>query len=121
MSETSEVTRPLLVALAKLGVYAVRVQSGRLRVRGGWMHLAPEGTPDISGFYGDGRGFVVETKKSCRDGCPCKSCAAQRRVRVELETRHVKYVFARSVDSALQALGLAPLLPSNPRENQEVG
>jgi hypothetical protein len=33
-------------ALAVIGVLAVRVQSGRVRVPGGWMHLAPAGTPD---------------------------------------------------------------------------
>lgn len=122
MSETSEVTRPLLDALRALGLWAVRMQSGRVKSKGGgWIHLSPAGTPDIIGCFPDGRMFAVETKRSCRDGCPCPSCTAQRRVRVDLERSKVLYVFARSADGALQALGLAPLLPSNPHENQEVG
>lgn len=111
MSETSEVTRPLLDALHALNIYAVRTHSGRVRIRGGWMHLGPKGTPDISGYFADGRGFVIETKKSCRDGCSCDSCSAQRETRKELERRNVLYVFARSVDAALVGLGLVKPRP----------
>ena len=107
MSEQSEVVRPLLDALHARAIYARRVMSGRVKVRGGWVHGAPAGTPDIYGFFGDGRGFVVECKKSHGDACKCPSCTAQRSTRRDLEQRKVLYVFARSVPEALASLGLA--------------
>lgn len=40
-----------------------RLQSGRVRVRGGWMQLAPKGSPDIvGGLRGSGRIFGLEIK-----------------------------------------------------------
>lgn len=48
MSETSTVVRPILDALNGVpGCVAYRIHSGKVKVRGGWMHLAEEGTPDI--------------------------------------------------------------------------
>lgn len=48
MSETRDVVRPTLEILNGIpGVIAYRIQSGKVRVRGGWMHLAEPGTPDI--------------------------------------------------------------------------
>lgn len=35
-------------ALTAAGFHVVRVQSGKVRVRGGWMQLAEEGCPDLS-------------------------------------------------------------------------
>lgn len=46
MSET-QLSHDIQRALNKLGVWCIRVQSGRVKVRGGWMHLAEEGTPDL--------------------------------------------------------------------------
>lgn len=58
MTETSEITTPILEALKKAGIFAMRLNSGKVKVRGGWMTLCPEGTADIvvypepqSGFY----------------------------------------------------------------------
>jgi len=47
MSSESEIQRAILDALLTAGAFAFRVQAGRVRVRGGWMQLAPPGTPDI--------------------------------------------------------------------------
>ncbi len=48
MSATeTEIQRAILDALASVGAFAMRVQSGKVKVRGGWMQLAPAGTPDI--------------------------------------------------------------------------
>jgi hypothetical protein len=41
------IQRAILVALTAIGAYAFRVQSGRVKVRGGYMQLAPPGTPDV--------------------------------------------------------------------------
>lgn len=46
MSET-DLSRDIQRTLAKLGIWCIRVQSGKVRVRGGWMQLAEEGTPDL--------------------------------------------------------------------------
>lgn len=37
----------IVEALALIGRTAFRVQSGKVKVRGGWMQLAPVGTPDL--------------------------------------------------------------------------
>lgn len=48
MSETRDVVRPTLELLNGIpGVVAYRIHSGKVKVRGGWMHLAEPGTPDI--------------------------------------------------------------------------
>lgn len=39
--------RACVSALEAAGALVLRVQSGRVKVRGGWMQLAPEGTPDL--------------------------------------------------------------------------
>lgn len=80
MSETSEVTTPGLKALRFLSqTWAMRVNSGGVKVRGGFMHLAPEGTPDIMGTR-KGRAFACETK-ICSDE---KLRDAQERVAAQL-------------------------------------
>ncbi len=37
----------IMACLAGWGRLAIRVHSGKVKVRGGWMRLAPEGTPDL--------------------------------------------------------------------------
>jgi len=39
-----------------------RTQSGKVKVRGGWMNLCREGTPDTMGVAVDGRGILIEYK-----------------------------------------------------------
>ncbi len=46
MSENA-IQRQILDALHAVGAHATRVQAGKVKVRGGWMQLAPEGTADI--------------------------------------------------------------------------
>ena len=46
MSE-STIQRAILDALLAAGAFAFRAQAGKVKVRGGWMHLCPAGTPDI--------------------------------------------------------------------------
>lgn len=67
MSETSDVTTPGLEALRMLPqTWAERMHSGKVAVRGGWMKLAREGTPDIVGAR-KGRPFACETKRSPKE------------------------------------------------------
>ena len=46
MSET-DISRDIRKAIEAIGVPVERVQTGMVRVRGGWMHLANDGTPDL--------------------------------------------------------------------------
>jgi hypothetical protein len=46
MSET-DLSRSIRLALATLGIWVIRVQSGTHRVRGGTLHCAEPGTPDL--------------------------------------------------------------------------
>jgi hypothetical protein len=46
MSET-ELKREIVQKLEKCGFWVERIQSGKVKVRGGWMYLASEGTPDL--------------------------------------------------------------------------
>lgn len=48
----------IVKALSDIGRIVIRVQSGKVQVRGGWMQLAQPGTPDL---YVAGFGFL-ETK-----------------------------------------------------------
>lgn len=51
MSET-DLSRAIRKALGAMGIPCERVQSGRVRVKGGFLTLAGEGTPDIVTPYG---------------------------------------------------------------------
>lgn len=64
--ETRDVVRPTLECLNGIpGVIAYRIHSGKVKVRGGWMHLAPEGTPDIGCTV---RGLAVYFECKSDDG-----------------------------------------------------
>jgi len=57
MSETSTIVTPALSALNGIpGVWARRLQSGQVKVRGAWMHLGAKGAPD---FFAVVRGKAV--------------------------------------------------------------
>ena len=61
MSETSEITGPLVKKLRQMGIFTLRLNSGKVKVRGGWMQLCPEGTADII-CWTKGRTLWLETK-----------------------------------------------------------
>lgn len=62
MSE-QDLTRNVIATVNASGLAEVwRCHSGMVRVRRGWLHLSPEGTPDIVGFLRDGRFIGLECK-----------------------------------------------------------
>lgn len=58
----TELQRAIVVTLEAIGVTVIRTQAGRVQVRRGWLHLAPEGWPDLTGFLPDGRFLGIEIK-----------------------------------------------------------
>jgi hypothetical protein len=63
MTEEGDSKRRILAALEAVGAFAFRVQSGMVKVRGGWMHLSPPGTADILVIVPpDGRVLGLEVK-----------------------------------------------------------
>jgi hypothetical protein len=63
MSETA-LRSAIVYALNATGLVRVfSVTAGRVRVRGGWLHLCPVGTPDVIGFaLRSGRFVGIEVK-----------------------------------------------------------
>lgn len=101
MSEQSEVVRPILDALRSMGICAWRNQSGKVRVRGGFMMLAPKGTPDIVGFLRDGRFLGIECKLP--DG-KHQETQEQREFGRVLANSGGVYILARTVDEVFVGL-----------------
>lgn len=65
MTAERDIKRSILDGLHAAGIIAFRVHSGKVKVRGGWMHLAPEGTPDIVAIvppHGRFLGLEVKTE-----------------------------------------------------------
>jgi len=65
MSEQSEMTGPLVEMIRQMGIFCERMNSGIVKVRGGWMHMHSKGTADILAFP---RGRVVWIETKTADG-----------------------------------------------------
>jgi hypothetical protein len=61
VSETQEITGPLVSMIRQMGILVLRMNSGKVKVRGGWMQLHEAGTADILCFP-RGRVVWLETK-----------------------------------------------------------
>ena len=98
MSEQSEITGPLVKMLRQMGIFTLRLNSGKVRVRGGYMHLCPEGTADIL-CWPKGRTCWLETKASkgmMRD--------KQMEFRDTVTSLGHEYHAVRSIDAGLDAV-----------------
>lgn len=103
MSETSEITGPALKALRQCGVWATRMQAGKVKVRGGWMMLSPAGTPDILARP-LGRMCWIETKIG-KNGQTPEQIDFQRMSQEWGDEYHL----CRSIDDVLLVLRNTPL------------
>lgn len=92
-SET-DVSRRIQRALEAMGLLVVRVHSGKVKVRGGWMRLAAKGTPDIWTELG-----WIEVKKPGEDRSP-----EQVAWHAEAKRRGINVAVA---DSAIAAVNIA--------------
>ncbi len=99
MSETSELTGPLVKMLTQAGVTAIRMQSGKVRVRGGWMMLAPAGTADILCFPRRKPVTWIETKT-----LKGELREKQKEFRDHMTQLGHRYIVARSIDEGLEAI-----------------
>ena len=99
MSE-QDITREVIRAINATGcAFVWRNQSGKVQVRRGWMHLAPEGSPDIVGFTTPGgRCIGLETKRP-KDS---RIADAQEDVRERLAKAGGICGYVRSVDEAVR-------------------
>lgn len=96
MSETSEVTRPVIDAINALPeCFAYRVHSGKVKVRGGWMQLAPKGTPDLFAMV---RGVAVHFETKVERG---RLSAEQREMHAHLRRAGARVEVVRSVAEAM--------------------
>ena len=99
MSETA-LQHSIVEALEKMGLLVIRIQCGRVKVRGGWMQLAPEGTPDllVTGSKYLRKAFL-ETKT------PVGKLSQVQRVMHQRLVRSGERVFVvRSVEEAINAV-----------------
>lgn len=108
MSETRTITTPILQALKKMGILCFRMNSGKLRVRGGFVHMAKRGTADILCFP-----YITSTRRSnvlwieTKDpqGATAKEQReAQAAFKEEVEALGHTYLKAHSLDDVLAVL-----------------
>lgn len=98
MSGETVLQRAIIDALAQVyGVAAIRVQSGRVRARGGYVHAAPPGTPDL--LLEMFRTSMLEIKTSSG-----RLSLVQENRHAELEQRGVRIAVVRSVAGALEVV-----------------
>ena len=102
MSEHSEITSPLIKMLRQAGVLVLRMNSGKVRVRGGFMQLHEKGTADILCFPKGGPVWL-ETKAVKRDYHK-EQYEAQAAFRARVEALGHKYEVVRTIDEGLDAV-----------------
>ena len=103
MSETKDVVVPIKNAIKKAGWKVFRMNSGKVKVRGGWVQLCDEGTADLLGFKWNRPPLWVEAKK--RGNTTRKSRQeAQGRFGEDMMALGHTYVVATSLDDVLGVL-----------------
>jgi hypothetical protein len=109
MSETSEITGPLIKNLNQTGGYAIRMQVGMAKIGKHYIHMHEEGTADILFFprltcNQRARTPVwIETKHP--KGTTHKERAIkQAEFRARVEALGHRYILATTVDEGLEAL-----------------
>ena len=107
MSETSEITGPLIAALNQTGGYAIRMNSGKIRAGKRWIQLHEAGTADIE-FFPRPRNFAedaeppvwIETKHPKGRTNP-EQVKAQADFKAKVEALGHRYIRVTSVKECL--------------------
>lgn len=98
MSEAT-IQRAILDAFQAMGVLAFRINSGKVKTRGGWYQGAPAGFPDVLVVVPPlGRMLGIEVKDAKGETNP-----AQDRMHADMTRNGATVVTVRSVDEALRA------------------
>jgi hypothetical protein len=103
MSETSNITRPILEALTKAGYFVLRLNSGVAKMGRYRVKLCPVGTADLVVFPPHALPLWIETKAVKRDHHR-NTREAQAEFAFKVEALGHKYVIARSLDDVLEKL-----------------
>jgi hypothetical protein len=103
MSETSTLTGPIAEMLEERDILCFRMQSGRVKVRGGWMKLCPEGTADLLCFP-PGRVLWIETKAVEKETHK-KQRESQEKFRQKVLSKGHEHMTARAIEDVIAALG----------------
>ena len=115
VSETSSITSPLIKALNQTGGLAMRMPVGKVKVGRHWVQMHEEGTADILFFprnpHPAGLAYYsaslqpvwIETKDP-KGSTSKERKAKQAEFRDQVEALGHRYIIAKSVDEALEAL-----------------
>ena len=103
MSESSEITGPLITMIRQMGIFAERMNSGKVKVRGGWMQLHSPGTADILCFP-RGRVVWLETKQP-KGHTNKEQIENQAEFKRKVEELGHEYYRITSIDYGLEVLG----------------
>ena len=103
MSETSEVTGPLLKMLNQAGAYATRMPVGRVKVGRHWIMLHEEGTADILCFLRTGGVVWIETK-SAKGTTHKERAEKQAAFRDKVLALGHRHILAKSIAEGMEAI-----------------
>ena len=109
MSETQDLTRPLIDALNQTGGLALRMNSGKVPVKGGYLQLHDAGTADIlffrrlAGITLWMRPVWIETKVP-KGTTKNKTLEAQAAFKERVLALGHRYIRATTIDEGLEAL-----------------
>ncbi len=97
----SDIQRFCLDALKALGIFAMRLNSGKVKVRGAWMSLCPIGTADIVAYPENSLPVWLEIKQAKGE---------QRQAQIDFQEKvtnlgHSYYVI-KSIDEFMPILAL---------------
>lgn len=100
MTPEGELKKSITDALDQLGIFWLRLNSGLIRKGARWIHLCPEGTPDLV-IYPRGKGVVwCETKVKGGKRTPEQVAFAEK----VIDLGH-HYLCCTSLDSLIAFLG----------------
>ena len=103
MSETGSITGPILEAFAKMGIFALRLNSGTAKKGKYYIKLCPAGTADIVAFPPN-RVLWCETKQPSDLNRKGSTATAQGKFRATVEALGHQYVMATCLQDVLEVL-----------------
>lgn len=103
MSETSSLTGPIVEALTKAGIFAMRLNSGTAKRGRYYIKLCPSGTADVVAFLPN-RVIWIETKEPRDLKRKGSTADAQGAFRATVEALGHQYIKMTCLDDVLKAI-----------------